>query len=297
MTTKNFFYLPECQITSREGHFIKSNIKNFDAGFFSMAPHEAGAMDPQHRSMLETTYHAFESAGMSLQDVAGTKTSVHVGCFTSDFAAMQNRDVEDVPKYNALGTAGSMLANRISWFYDLHGESMFVDTACSSSLVALALGCRGLASGESDIAVVGGSNLILIPDFSISLSNMSFLSPGGKCRSFDEMGDGYGRGEGFAVLVLKPLSKAIADGNPIRALIRSVGLNQDGHTSSGITQPNKDMQVELIHDTYRKAGLDPSQTRYFEAHGTGTPVGDPIEARAIGQAFYHYRSKDDPLYV
>ncbi|KAI0015454.1 reducing type I polyketide synthase [Xylariomycetidae sp. FL0641] len=284
-------------ITSREGHFVDGDTKNFDAGFFSMAPHEVGSMDPQHRGLLENTYHAFESAGLRLEDVAGTKTSVHVGCFTTDFAMMQFRDAQNMPKYNSLGAASSMLANRISWFFDLRGESLYVDTACSSSLVALALACKGLASGESDIAVVGGANLILIPEYSISLSNMNFLSSNGRCNSFDAKGDGYGRGEGFATLILKPLSKALADGNPVRALIRSIGTNQDGFTSGGITQPSKDMQVRLIRDTYTKAGLDLKHTRFFEAHGTGTAIGDPVEASAIGKAFFNYRSASDPVYV
>ncbi|RYO87630.1 hypothetical protein DL762_004174 [Monosporascus cannonballus] len=284
-------------INTREGHFLAGDIRNFDAGFFSMAPHEVAAMDPQHRGLMETTYHAFENAGLRLEDVAGSRTSVHVGCFTSDFATMQFRDVQNIAKYNALGSAGSILANRISWFYDLRGESMYVDTACSSGLVAMALACQGLASGESDLAVVGASNIIFGPEFNVSLSNMNFLSPTGRCHSFDAKGDGYGRGEGFASLILKPVSKAIAGGNPIRALIRSIGMNQDGHTSGGITQPSKDMQVQLIRETYRKAGLDMRHTRFFEAHGTGTAVGDPIEARAIGEAFYQYRSKEDPIYV
>lgn len=262
-----------------------------------MAPHEAGSMDPQQRGLMETTYHAFENAGLRIEDVAGSKASVHIGCFTSDYATMQFRDAQNIPKYNSLGTAGAMLANRISWFYDLHGQSMYIDTACSSSLVALALACQGLASGESDLAVVGGSNIILTPEFSVSLSNMNMLSPSGRCHSFDAKADGYGRGEGFATLILKPVSKAIADGNPVRALIRSAGTNQDGHTSSGITQPSKDMQVQLIHETYRKAGLDMRHTRFFEAHGTGTAVGDPIEARAIGEAFFKYTSKENPIYV
>lgn len=158
-----------------------------------MAPHEVLSMDPQHRGLLESTYHAFESAGLPMHVVAGSKTSVHVGCFTSDFASIQSRDMQNMPKYNSLGTAGSMLANRISWFYDLRGESMFIDTACSSSMVAMALGCKGLTTGEADIAVVGGANLILVPEFFISLSNMKMLSPSGRCHSFDVKGDGYGR--------------------------------------------------------------------------------------------------------
>ncbi|KAK4183162.1 hypothetical protein QBC35DRAFT_125003 [Podospora australis] len=284
-------------ITPREGHFLTSDIHNLDAAFFSLAPDQVSSMDPQQRGLLETTYHAFENAGLTLSEISGTKTSVHVGCFTSDFATLQFQDAQNIPKYNSLGTAGSMLANRLSWFYDLRGESMYIDTACSSSLVALSKACQGLTSGESEMAVVGGSNIILIPEFSISLSNMSFLSPGGKSKSFDAAGDGYGRGEGIATLILQPLSKALAAKNPIRAIIRSVALNQDGYTSGGITQPSKDMQVRLIREAYSNAGLDMKHTRFFEAHGTGTAVGDPIEARAIGEAFFRARSKDDPIYV
>ncbi|KAJ3579321.1 hypothetical protein NPX13_g1244 [Xylaria arbuscula] len=284
-------------ITAREGHFLDGDIKNFDSGFFSMAPHEVRAMDPQQRGLLENAYHAFENANLRMDELAGTRTSVHVGCFTSDFVTMQFRDDQSIPKYNAVGTAGSILANRISWAFDLRGESMYVDTACSSSLVALAIACKGLASGDADMAVVGGSNIILVPEFSISLSNMGFLSSNGRCNSFDAKGDGYGRGEGFATLILKPVSKAIADGNPIRALIRSIGTNQDGYTSGGITQPSKQMQAKLIRETYEKASLDMKHTRFFEAHGTGTAVGDPTEARAIGEAFFKHLSKTDPIYV
>ncbi|KAI9154916.1 Squalestatin tetraketide synthase [Paramyrothecium foliicola] len=284
-------------INAREGHFLSSDIKNFDAGFFSAAPHEVNAMDPQHRGLLETTYHAFENAGLRLPDVAGTKTSVHIGSFTTDFATMQVRDIQNIPKYHGVGAAGSMLANRLSWFYDLRGESMYIDTACSSSLNAMYLACQGLRSGVSDMAVVGGSNVILTPEFSVALSNMNFLSPSGRCRSFDASGDGYGRGEGFAVMILKPLSKAIADGDPIRSLVRSVGANQDGYTHGGITQPSRELQVQLIKDTYKQANLDMKHTRYFEAHGTGTAIGDPTEARAIGQAFFKHRSPRDPIYI
>ncbi|TGJ79407.1 hypothetical protein E0Z10_g9360 [Xylaria hypoxylon] len=284
-------------ITAKHGHFLDGDIKNFDSSFFSMAPHEVGAMDPQQRGLLENTYHAFENANLRMDELAGTRTSVHVGCFTSDFVTMQFRDDQTIPKYNAVGTAGSILANRISWTFDLRGESMYVDTACSSSLIALALACKGLASGDADIVVVGGSNIILVPEFSISLSNMGFLSSNGRCNSFDAKGDGYGRGEGFATLILKPVSKAIADGNPIRALIRSVGTNQDGYTNGGITQPSKHMQAKLIRETYEKASLDLKHTRFFEAHGTGTAVGDPTEARAIGEAFFKYLSKADPIYI
>ncbi|KAF2752775.1 reducing type I polyketide synthase [Pseudovirgaria hyperparasitica] len=283
-------------IAARKAHFLGSDIRNFDAGFFAMAPHEVIAMDPQQRALMEATYHAIENAGLSLKDVSGTKTSVHVGSFAHDFAQMQSRDTQSMPKYNAIGTASSILANRISYFFNLKGESIFVDTACSSSLVATALGCQAIYSG-SDMAIVAAANIILGPEFGISLSNLNFLSPSGTSRSFDAKGDGYGRGEGFASLLLKPVSKAIRDGNPVRAVIRSIGMNQDGFTPGGLTQPSKDMQLQLIRETYKKAELDMAYTRFFESHGTGTFIGDPIEASAIGEAFQEYRSASSPMYV
>jgi acyl transferase domain-containing protein len=144
---------------------------------------------------------------------------------------------------------------------------------------------------------VGAANVILTPEMDISLSNMGFVSRDGRCYSFDSRANGYGRGEGFGALIIKPLASAISDRDPIRALIRSVGSNQDGHTNGGITQPSREMQAQLIRDTYRKAGLDMSLTRFFEAHGTGTPLGDPTEAHAIGESFSRYRTPEEPLYV
>ncbi|KUJ07891.1 reducing type I polyketide synthase [Mollisia scopiformis] len=284
-------------INPREAHFMKGNIGDFDAGFFSMTPQEVGAMDPQQRGLLETTYHAFENAGLALDNIAGSDTSVHIGCFTSDFSHLSLKDAQQIPKYAAVGSAGSVLANRLSWYFDLRGESVYLDTACSSGLIATALACEQLHSGKSKMAIAGAANIILNPEFNIALSNMNFLSPSGRCKSFDVKGDGYGRGEGYAALVLKRVSTALADGDPIRAVIRSVGTNQDGYTSGGITQPSKEMQAKLIKDTYRRAGLSLKHTRFFEAHGTGTTVGDPIEARAIGETFLQHRSEQDPIYV
>jgi acyl transferase domain-containing protein len=299
----HFFMLPSdtaltiFQITPREAHFMAGDVGQFDAAFFSMTPQEVGAMDPQQRGLLETSYQAFENAGLALNKVNGSNTSVHIGCFSSDFSHLTLKDAERVPMYAAAGTAGSILANRLSWYYNLRGESAYVDTACSSGLVATALACEQLNSGKTDMAIAGAANVILHPEFNVALSNMNLLSPSGRCKSFDASGDGYGRGEGFATLILKRVSDALACGDPIRAVIRSVGTNQDGYTSGGITQPSKEMQVALIRDTYRKAGLSLNHTRFFEAHGTGTGVGDPIEARAIGETFLKCRSEHDPLYV
>ncbi|KAI1172159.1 polyketide synthase [Nemania sp. FL0916] len=189
-----------------------------------------------------------------------------------------------------------MLSNRVSWFYDLRGPSLTIDTACSSSLVAMHQACNSLKLGEANMAIVGGCNLILSHEFSMTLDKGGVLGPDGICRSFDEKGNGYGRGEGFGAIVLKRVSDCIRDGDTIRAIVRNSGSNQDGR-SPGITQPTKSAQVDLIRRVYSQAGLDMSLTRFFEAHGTGTSVGDPIEASAIGEIFGSFRSPESPLYV
>ncbi|KAF2804409.1 reducing type I polyketide synthase [Mytilinidion resinicola] len=295
------FYSPDPKkpnsVHTKKAHFLRDDIRNFDAAHFNITPAEAGAMDPNQRGLMETTYHALESAGIPASSIAGTNTSVHAGFFSTDFMTFNLRDPLRIPKYYATGASSSILSNRISWFFNLRGPSMTIDTACSSGLVALHLACQGLWVGTSDMAIVAAANLILSPELNIALSNMNFLSRDGKCYSFDHRASGYARGEGFAVLVLKPLSKALAAGDTIRALVRSTASNQDGHTSGGITQPSNDMQTQLIRSTYTKASLDMRETRFFEAHGTGTAVGDPIEARAIGESFREYRSDDQPLYV
>ncbi|MCJ1437217.1 hypothetical protein MMC27_006603 [Xylographa pallens] len=287
----------QSKMSTRKAHFIDGDYRAFDAPFFSVPPVEAGTMDPQHRILLESTYHALENAGIPMETIAGSNTSVHVGCFTNDFTTINWKDAQNIPKYSATGVASSILSNRLSWFFDLHGPSMTIDTACSSGMVALDLACNQLWSGGSNMGIVAGANLIFSPEMNIALSNMNFLSPDGKCYSFDHRANGYARGEGFGVLVLKPVFQAIEDGDNIRALIRSTGTNQDGYTSGGITQPSKELQARLIVETYRKANLDMGITRFFEAHGTGTAIGDPVEARAIGESFRKYRSTDNPLYV
>ncbi|CAI6339911.1 unnamed protein product [Periconia digitata] len=286
-------------IHTKNAHFLRDDIRNFDPAFFSISPADARAMDPCQRTLMETTYHALENSGLSLSDVSGSKTSVHVGCFSSDHMTTAFRDLEQMQRYSATGISSAMLSNRLSWFFNLHGPSLTIDTACSSGMVALDLACEGLWSGQTSMAIVSASNLNLTPELNVSLSNMGFLSPDGRCFSFDHRANGYARGEGVVTLIIKPLSKAIESGNQIRALIRSVGSNQDGRTAGGITQPSKTMQAELIRETYRRAGadLDMSKTRYFEAHGTGTTIGDPIEAEAIGECSREHFTDDHPLFV
>ncbi|KAI0444713.1 polyketide synthase [Xylaria telfairii] len=280
----------------RHGHFLKGSIAAFDAPFFSITPKEASSMDPQQRGMLECVYRALENAGIPLEVAAGTQTGVYVGCFSSDYRSIMEKDLDKDLKYAATGNVVSMLSNRVSWFYDLRGPSLTIDTACSSSLVAMHQACNSLKLGETSMAIVGGCNLILSNEFSMTLDKGGVLGPDGICRSFDERGNGYGRGEGFGVIVLKRVSDCIRDGDTIRAVVRNTGSNQDGR-SPGITQPTKTAQVDLIRRVYSQAGLDMSLTRFFEAHGTGTSVGDPIETSAIGEVFGPLRSIEQPLYV
>ncbi|PYH35667.1 polyketide synthase [Aspergillus neoniger CBS 115656] len=294
------FYHPSkdrpSNLSVRGGNFIREDLGAFDAPFFSITPGEAACMDPQHRRMLEATYHALEDAGIPIEKCSGTNTAVYTGCFTNDYQSVLQEDFELEATHAAMGIAPSMLAHRVSWFFNFKGVSMNLDSACSSSLVALHLAAQGLAAGNSSMALVGGANIVFHPNFMKMMSSFNFLSPDSRSWSFDKQANGYARGEGIGMLVVKRLSDALRDGDCIRAVIRNTGANQDGRTP-GITQPNGSSQLDLIKRTYDQVGLDMGPTRFFEAHGTGTPVGDPIEANAIGQAFSHCRSVEDPLYI
>jgi len=250
---------------TQTGHFLAQDVAAFDANFFNISQNEAQAIDPQQRMMLEVTYEAFENAGLPIEAVAGTETGCFVGSFTSDYREMLFRDIETAPRYAGTGAGSELLSNRLSWFYDLRGPSMTLGTACSSSLVAVHQACQSLRNGESKMAIAGGVNIMLSPDVFLMLSNQHFLAPDGLCKSFDARGDGYSRGEGIAALILKPINDAIRDGDPIRAVIRGTGVNQDGKTK-GITVPSADAQADLIRSTYLSAGLNFKDTQYFEAH-------------------------------
>ncbi|KAK4107386.1 putative polyketide synthase [Canariomyces notabilis] len=278
------------------GHFVKDDLAVFDAGFFSISPTEAASLDPMQRWLLETAYRALENAGIPMEAVAGSSTAVYAGSFSMDYMLQLNRDPENPPTYAALGIGMSMLANRLSWFFDLRGPSIGLDSACSSTAMAIDIACQALRSGSCNMAMAAGCNLAFSPESYVWMSNINFLSPDSRSHSFDYRANGYARGEGVGVMILKRLSDAIRDGNTIRAVIRSTGSNEDGRTP-GITQPSGAAQERLIRETYEKAGLSMAHTRFFEAHGTGTPIGDPREARAIGSAFRKYRSVRDPLYV
>ncbi|OAG03244.1 uncharacterized protein CC84DRAFT_1251427 [Paraphaeosphaeria sporulosa] len=281
-------------IPMRRGHFIKDDIQAFDAGFFSISHTEARAMDPMQRLLLETAYHGFENAGIPMHDLVGSNTSVYTGCFTTDYLIQLTKDPLAIPTYAATGTGASILANRISWFFDLKGPSVNMDSACSSSGMALDLACENLRNGSTRMSLVGGCNLTFSAEYFTMLTNLNMLSKDGQSHSFDSRANGYARGEGFGTVVLKRMSDAIADGDTIRAVIRSTGCNHDGKTP-GITQPSSEAQEQLVRETYRKGGLSMIPTRFCETHGTGTSLGDPIESMALGRAFQDARSPADPL--
>ncbi|KAI1375107.1 hypothetical protein F4677DRAFT_455044 [Hypoxylon crocopeplum] len=269
---------------SHGGYFLKDKVDSFDAKFFSITPEEARAMDPTQRILLELAYESIENAGLKLDELTGKRMSCFVGACQHDYWDIQAYGMDSSPKYTGTGVGPALLANRISWFFDLKGPSVTIDTACSSSMTALHLACESIRSGDSDSALVGSLGLMLLPNFGVFITSMSFLSPDDKCHSFDARANGYARGEGGGFIVLKRLDDAIKNGDTIRAVIRATGANQDGRTL-GITQPSAQRQEELIRSTYASAGLDFDTTNYFEAHGTGTKAGDPAECSVIGSVF------------
>ncbi|KAJ9399870.1 hypothetical protein DTO282F9_3218 [Paecilomyces variotii] len=279
---------------AKYGYFLDQDIADFDAGFFHISGKEAEAMDPQQRLLLEVVYEALENAGITLDEINGSQTSVFCGCFTNDYDSMTNKDLEYYPKYTVTGTGNSILANRISYFYNLHGPSATIDTACSSSLVCFHMGTQSLRNNECDISIVVGSALHFDPNIFITMTDLGMLSVNGRCATFDASGSGYVRGEGICAAVLKRQSQAEYHGDHIRAVVRASATNHDG-TKQGITLPSSTAQEDLIRRVYSNAGLNPADTQYFEAHGTGTARGDPIETRAIGAVFSE--SRKDPLYI
>ncbi|KAK3987689.1 hypothetical protein QBC44DRAFT_310175 [Cladorrhinum sp. PSN332] len=265
-------------------HFLQEDVGVFDAAFFNYSAEAAAALDPQYRLQLETTYEALENAGLPLSQVAGSNTSVFSGIFQHDYHEGMIRDDANMPRYMGIGTIQAMSANRISHFFDFRGASMTIDTGCSAGLVAFHQGVRSLRDGEADMSVISGCNLMLNPDIFKTFGSVGLLSPDGKSYAFDSRANGYGRGEGVTTFVIKRLRDALAAGDPIRAVIRETGLNQDGKTET-ITTPSEQAQQDLMRLCYSRAGIDPLGTQYFEAHGTGTPTGDPIECRSIGAVF------------
>lgn len=273
------------KMTTRWGGFLKQ-VDEFDAQFFGISPREAARMDPQQRLLLEVAWESLEDAGIPPESLAGTLTGVFVGISSSDYATLQNstgsrlQALGRVDAYSGVGNAFSIAANRLSYVFDLRGPSLAVDTACSSSLVSVHMACESLRQGESDVALAGGVNVMLAPEVTIAFSHAHMMAADGRCKTFDAAADGYVRGEGCGVVVLKRLSDAIKDGDNILALIKGSAVNQDGR-SNGLTAPSGLAQQQVIRAALKKAQLTAEQIDYVEAHGTGTKLGDPIEVRAL----------------
>ncbi|MGB3443769.1 MAG: acyltransferase domain-containing protein [Actinophytocola sp.] len=274
------------------GSFL-GDIDGFDAEFFGISPREAELMDPQQRILLEVAWQALEHAGVSPQDLAGTDTGVFAGVCTYDYGARQLEDLPTIDAYTGIGAATCAVSNRVSHALDLRGPSMTVDTACSASLVALHLAAQSLRLGESTLALAGGVNLVVSPGQSLTLNAAGALAPDGRSKSFDATADGYGRGEGCGIVVLKLLADAERDGDRVLAVLRGSAVRQDGRTN-GIMAPCGQAQEHVMKAALRAAGIEPGTVGYIEAHGTGTPVGDPMEATATGAV---YGRPGEPLLI
>ncbi|WEW58624.1 hypothetical protein PRK78_004092 [Emydomyces testavorans] len=282
------------------GYFLNSSLQEFDPVLFGISPVEAMWMDPQQRKLLEVVYEAIESAGVSLSDIAGTTTACFVGSFTSDYQQMTFKEPDFRHSYAATGVDPGIISNRINHVFNLKGPSITVNTACSSSVYALHNACNALRNNECCAAIVGGTNLILTVDQHMNTAKLGVLSPTSTCHTFNAHADGYGRADGVGALYLKTLKDAIRDGDPIRAVIRSSAVNSNGKAPGvGITHPNLEGQEAVIRHAYQRGGdLDPMLTGYFEIHGTGTPVGDPLEVYAVSKAMNDKRKPEDsPLLI
>jgi acyl transferase domain-containing protein/acyl carrier protein len=282
---------------TRWGGFLEG-VDQFDPQFFGMAPREALSLDPQQRLLLEVSWEALEHAGQRPDALRGSATGVFVGISGNEYVGLQlrGRTLSDLDAYAGTGNAPSMAAGRLSFTMGLQGPSLAVDTACSSSLVAVHLACQSLRSGECRLALAGGVNLILTPTANVVLSRARMMSADGRCKTFDAAADGYVRGEGCGIVVLKRLSDALADGDDVLAVVRGTAVNQDGR-SSGLTVPNGLAQETLLREALAQSGVAPEDVSYVEAHGTGTSLGDPIEVRALGTVFCATRTADVPLHL
>jgi acyl transferase domain-containing protein/acyl carrier protein len=290
------FYDPDSKAPGRmytsRGGFLDV-VDRFDSAAFRMSPREAAALDPQQRLLLEVSWEAIEDAGLLPEKLVRSRTGVFIGIGVDDYARRQLKAGVEIDAYSGTGNAFCFAAGRLSYFFGLQGPSLALDTACSSSLVTVHLACQSLRSRECDQALAGGVNLILSPEASIFLSRSGALSPDGRCKTFDEGADGYGRSEGVGILVLRRLNDALASGDRILALIRGSAVNHDG-PSGGLTVPNSQAQKAVIRQALQNAGVEPSEIGYVEAHGTGTPLGDPIEIRALTEIF---EGRTDPLWI
>ena len=264
------------KMSTRWGGFL-DGIDQFDPAFFGIAPREVKSMDPQQRLLVETAWEALEDGGQVPKQLSGSKTGVFIGISSHDYSSLVSTD----DPYSLTGNTGCIAANRLSYLFNFRGPSFAVDTACSSSLVAIHLACQSLRSGESQIALAGGVQALFAAKLTVNFSKAGLLSPDGRCKSFDAQANGYVRSEGAGIVVLKPLSQAQADGDPIYAVILGSAVNQDGR-SNGLSAPNPEAQEAVLREAYRNAGVSPGQVQYVEAHGTGTKLGDPMELKALG---------------
>ncbi|MEO5912679.1 MAG: beta-ketoacyl synthase N-terminal-like domain-containing protein, partial [Luteolibacter sp.] len=295
------FYDAELGLTgksiAKRGGFL-DQIDQFDPQFFGISPREAPYIDPQQRLLLETAWEAIEDAGQVLDFEKGTNIGVFMGVSHTDYQNIQggSTDRKGISAHSSTGNAHSIGANRISYCLNLSGPSLSMDTACSSALTAVHLACQSLKAGNCKMALAGGVTVIITPDGFIGFSQAGMLSTDGKCKAFSAEANGFVRGEGAGVVLLKPLSQAIADGDPIQGVILGSALNQDGHTN-GISLPSTEAQARLVRDACKDARVDPKDVSFVEAHGTGTAVGDPIEAHALAEALCVDRPADAPLAI
>ncbi len=281
-------------ICTRRGGFL-DDVERFDANFFSISPREALRMDPQQRLLLEVSWEALEHAGVTAERLAASRAGVFIGISATDWARLlPARGLDAITSYTASGASLAIAANRLSYFYNLRGPSIAVDTACSSSLMAIWLAAQSIDRGECHLALAGGVNLMLLPDASISLSQAGLLSPTGRCRTFDGGADGFVRAEGVGIVVLKPLADAVRDGDRIIATLIGGAVNHNGRTN-GLVSPHGAAQEDLLREAWAHAQRNPGTAAFFEAHGTGTFLGDAMEGNAIGRLVSQRGLGADPI--
>ncbi|MEH2080432.1 MAG: polyketide synthase, partial [Nostoc sp.] len=283
------------KMNTRWGGFLEL-VDQFEPSFFGISPREAEPMDPQQRLLLEVTWEALENAAIVPPKLAGSRTGVFIGICNADYHRLLYQNILRINGHSGTGTAFSIAANRLSYVLDLRGPSVAIDTACSSSLVAVHFACQSLQSGESNLCLVGGVNLILSPEPSITFSQAHMMSADGRCKTFDASADGYVRGEGCGMVVLKRLKDALQDKDNIQAIIKGSAVNQDG-LSNGLTAPNGLSQQAVIREALENAGVAPVQISYVEAHGTATSLGDPIEVKSLKAVLMQNRQPDQLCWI
>ncbi|HZE16925.1 MAG TPA: polyketide synthase, partial [Mycobacterium sp.] len=283
------FYDPDKRAAGRmytkRAAFLDSDPWQFDSDFFGMSPREGTSLDPQQRLIMEVSWEALDDAGLAGR-VSGQPVGVYVGAFTWDHSitSVAGAALPHVDMHTAASASFTMLSNRLAYALNLKGPALTVDTACSSSLVAFHLACQGIVNGDCEMALVGGVNMMLRPETFVMMCKGGFLAVDGRCKAFSASADGYGRGEGAGMVVLRKLEDALRDGDRIYAVVAATGANQDGRTPA-ISVPNADSQEALARSVCQRSGVAPQEVTYVEAHGTGTPVGDPVELRALGRVY------------